>query len=129
MNAASFPDPILWSNYPEAWIKGSFNTYFVNSLIYSVTIVFGSLIIATLAAFPIARGHLRWSNGFYILFLVFTVLGSVVTATNVLEFGDVMILLMAFPNILGLYFLGGMVKSELAEYEQMRREGRFQAYK
>ena len=69
LNAASFPDPILWSNYPEAWIKGSFNTYFVNSLIYSVTIVFGSLIIATLAAFPIARGHLRWSNGFYILFL------------------------------------------------------------
>jgi raffinose/stachyose/melibiose transport system permease protein len=69
LNAASFPDPILWSNYPEAWVKGSFGTYFVNSLFYTFTIVFGSLIIATLAAFPIARGHLRWSNGFYILFL------------------------------------------------------------
>ncbi len=69
LNAASFPDPILWSNYPEAWVKGSFGTYFVNSLTYTVAIVAGSLIIATLAAFPIARGHIRWSNGFYILFL------------------------------------------------------------
>ena len=69
LNAASIPDPIMWSNYPDAWVKGSFNTYFVNSLIYTFAIVIGTLIIATLAAFPIARGHLRGSNGFYMLFL------------------------------------------------------------
>ena len=69
LNAASFPDPILWSNYPEAWVKGSFAIYFVNSLTYTVAIVAGSLIIATLAAFPIARGHLRGSNYYYLLFL------------------------------------------------------------
>jgi raffinose/stachyose/melibiose transport system permease protein len=69
LNAASFPDPILWTNYPEAWVKGTFNVYFLNSLFYTVTIVAGSLIIATLAAFPIARGHLRGSNVYYILFL------------------------------------------------------------
>ena len=69
LNAASFPDPVLWSNYPDAWVKGSFGTYFVNSLIYTVAIVAGSLIIATLAAFPIARGHLRGSNYYYLLFL------------------------------------------------------------
>jgi raffinose/stachyose/melibiose transport system permease protein len=68
-NAASMPDPIMWSNYPVAWVKGSFNSYFVNSLIYTFSIVVGTLAIATLAAFPIARGHIRWSNGFYILFL------------------------------------------------------------
>ncbi|MGI9148620.1 MAG: carbohydrate ABC transporter permease [Chloroflexota bacterium] len=69
LNAASFPSPILWSNYPLAWVKGNFNTYFLNSLVYTFVIVSGTLIIATLAAFPIARGHLRGSNGFYILFL------------------------------------------------------------
>ena len=69
LNAASFPDPILWSNYPDAWVKGSFGTYLVNSLTYTVAIVGGSLIIATLAAFPIARGHLRGSNYYYLLFL------------------------------------------------------------
>jgi raffinose/stachyose/melibiose transport system permease protein len=69
LNAASFPDPILWSNYPQAWVKGTFNIYFANSLIYTFAVVAGTLTIGTLAAFPIARGHLKWSNGFYILFL------------------------------------------------------------
>lgn len=69
INAASFPDPVTWSNYPTAWIKGTFNTYFVNSLIYTFAIVCGTLVISTLAAFPIARGHLRGTNAFYILFL------------------------------------------------------------
>jgi raffinose/stachyose/melibiose transport system permease protein len=68
-NVASVPAPIMWTNYPDAWVKGAFNTYFVNSLVYTFAVVSGTLIIGTLAAFPIARGHLRWSNGFYILFL------------------------------------------------------------
>src|SRR5207237_8475787 len=48
---------------------GSFSTYFINTLVYTFVIVFGTLIIATLAAFPIARAHVRGSNGFYVLFL------------------------------------------------------------
>ena len=40
-----------------------------------------------------------------------------------------MILLMAFPNILGLYFLGGLVKSDLKEYEEKKRNNEFKAYK
>jgi raffinose/stachyose/melibiose transport system permease protein len=69
LSPASLPDPVLWSNYPTAWIKGNFNIYFMNSLIYTFSIVAGTLTIATLAAFPIARGHLKGSNGFYLLFL------------------------------------------------------------
>jgi raffinose/stachyose/melibiose transport system permease protein len=69
LNAASIPDPVMWSNYPDAWIKGNFNVYFLNSLIYTFSIVAGTLVIATLAAFPIARGHLKGNNAFYILFL------------------------------------------------------------
>lgn len=69
LNAASFPDPVLWSNYPEAWVKGSFERYFLNTIIYTVSVVAGTLTFATLAAFPIARAHVRGSNGLYILFL------------------------------------------------------------
>jgi raffinose/stachyose/melibiose transport system permease protein len=69
INAASIPDPVMWSNYPTAWVKGTFNTYFINSLIYTFAIVAGTLTLSTLAAFPIARAHLRGSNVFYILFL------------------------------------------------------------
>jgi len=68
-DVASIPNPIMWSNYPDAWAKGSFNLYFVNSLIYTSSVVAGTLTIATLAAFPIARAHVRSSNLFYILFL------------------------------------------------------------
>ncbi len=69
LNAGSFPNPIMWSNYPDAWVKGAFNTYFLNTLLYTFVIVFGTLTIATLAAFPIARAHVRGSNFFYVLFL------------------------------------------------------------
>jgi raffinose/stachyose/melibiose transport system permease protein len=69
VNAASLPDPIMWSNYPNAWVKGAFQNYFANTLLYTFSVVAGTLTIATLAAFPIARGHVRGSNAFYILFL------------------------------------------------------------
>jgi AGCS family alanine or glycine:cation symporter len=53
---------------------------------------------------------------FKIIFLVFTFLGSVITATNILDFSDLMILGMAFPNILGLIILSGVVKKDLDHY-------------
>lgn len=71
----------------------------------------------------------RSSMVYKVLFLVFVWLGSVVSATNVLEFGDLMILAMAFPNILGLYFLGGEVKQELREYEAKLQAGEIKPFK
>ena len=52
------------------------------------------------------------------MFLLFTFLGSIITATNILDFSDLMILGMAFPNILGLLLLSSNVKKELIDYEQ-----------
>lgn len=69
LSAASFPSPIMWSNFPDAWVKGAFGGYYFNTLIYTFTVVFGTLAISALAAFPLARGHVRGSNGFYLLFL------------------------------------------------------------
>ncbi len=69
------------------------------------------------------------SMSYKILFLVFVVLGSITSATNVLEFGDLMILVMAFPNILGLYLLKGVVARELREYEDLLKSGRMKVYK
>ncbi|MGH2460545.1 MAG: carbohydrate ABC transporter permease [Chloroflexota bacterium] len=68
-NAAAFPNPVLLSNFPDAWVQGTFGTYFGNTFLYTFTVVVGTLVIATLAAFPIARRHVRASNGFYLLFL------------------------------------------------------------
>lgn len=60
----------------------------------------------------------RSSIIYKILFLVSSFLGSIITATNVLEFSDLMILGMAFPNILGMLFLSRVVRNELKDYEQ-----------
>jgi AGCS family alanine or glycine:cation symporter len=51
-----------------------------------------------------------------LLFLCFTFLGSIVTATNILDFSDLMILGMAFPNILGVVLLSGKVRRALDDY-------------
>ncbi|MEC8896638.1 MAG: alanine/glycine:cation symporter family protein [Planctomycetota bacterium] len=58
-----------------------------------------------------------------VLFLVFTFLGSIVTATNILEFSDLMILGMALPNILGVLLLSGLVGRDLKEYTGMLQRG------
>ena len=56
------------------------------------------------------------STGYKVLFLSFTFLGSIITAKNILTFSDLMILGMAFPNILGMILLSGKVKASLDNY-------------
>ncbi|QBA63545.1 amino acid carrier protein [Muriicola soli] len=51
-----------------------------------------------------------------ILFLVFVVVGASVSLGAVLDFSDMMILAMSFPNIIGLYIMSGEVKGDLREY-------------
>ena len=58
-----------------------------------------------------------------VLFLAFVFLGSVMTATNVLDFSDLMILGMAFPNILGVLLLSGGVRKDLDEYTAKLKSG------
>jgi len=58
----------------------------------------------------------RWSLVYKALFLVFVFLGSIITATNVKDFSDLMILSMAFPNILGVVLLSGKVRRRLDDY-------------
>jgi len=68
-------------------------------------------------------GTTRW---FQVLFLSFTFLGSIITAQNVLTFGDTMILGMAFPNLLGVFLLSGVVKRELDAYWVRYKSGEFE---
>ncbi|HEX2204718.1 MAG TPA: alanine/glycine:cation symporter family protein, partial [Longimicrobium sp.] len=62
------------------------------------------------------------------LFLLFVFLGSVITSANVLNFGDLMILGMAFPNILGVVILSGKVKRELEDYWAKKKSGEIRMY-
>ena len=42
--------------------------------------------------------------------------GAVLKLGNVIDFSDLMVLGMAFPNIFGMYFLSGKVKSMFDDY-------------
>lgn len=57
------------------------------------------------------------------MFLVFVVIGASVGLGAVLDFSDMMILTMAFPNIIGLYIMSGEVKKDLDEYTRKLKAG------
>ena len=63
------------------------------------------------------------SNTFKLLFLVFVVIGSSMQLGAVIDFSDAMIFAMAFPNIIGLYFLLPVVKKELNSYWKKYKSG------
>jgi AGCS family alanine or glycine:cation symporter len=62
-----------------------------------------------------------------LVFLGFTWLGAIFQAQAVMDFGDMMILGMAFPNLVGVVLLSGVVKRELDAYWAKLRAGRFTA--
>ncbi len=61
---------------------------------------------------------------FKLLFLFFVVVGSSMQLGSVIDFSDAMIFAMAFPNLLGCYFLLPVVKKELNEYWADLKAGR-----
>ena len=65
----------------------------------------------------------RMSLAYKLLFLAFVMLGSVVTASNVTDFSDLMILSMAFPNILGVMLLSGKIRRALDDYWRRYKSG------
>ncbi|MFT7624866.1 MAG: AGCS family alanine or glycine:cation symporter [Myxococcota bacterium] len=64
-----------------------------------------------------------------LIFITFTFLGSIASATNILAFGDLMVLGMALPNVLGLLILSGMVRKDLDSYEAKLKAGQLKTYK
>ena len=70
----------------------------------------------------------RMENVYKILFLCFVVVGASASLGAVIDFSDMMILGMAFPNILGLYFLSGEVKADLKEYFRKLKSGEIKKY-
>ena len=63
-----------------------------------------------------------------LFFLSFTFLGAVLTGTNMLAFGDTMIMAMCIPNILGIYFLASGVRDDLEEYWRKYKNDEFKTY-
>ncbi len=63
-----------------------------------------------------------------LLFLFFIVAGSSMQLGSVIDFSDAMIFAMAFPNVLGIYFLLPVVKKELDEYWSDYKAGKLKKF-
>lgn len=75
-------------------------------------------------------GSRKYSDTVYrLLFLSFIVVGASSTLGAVVDFSDMMILSMGFPNIIGLLILAPEVKRDLKNYFKKIKSGEIKAYK
>jgi len=65
---------------------------------------------------------------FRIVFLVFIVMGPIVSLTNVLDFTDLLILSMAYPNIVGMVILSPKVAKLAKDYVRRLKSGEMKTY-
>jgi multiple sugar transport system permease protein/raffinose/stachyose/melibiose transport system permease protein len=66
---ALLPREIHWQNYAIAWTKGNFGVYFLNSMIYTVSVVFGIVVVSSLAAFSFSRLQFPGRNVLFFMFV------------------------------------------------------------
>lgn len=69
-SSLALPDPIVWSNYQEAWIRGSVAKYFMNSVLVSAVSVGGILLIAGMMAYAITRLTWKWKKATFNLLML-----------------------------------------------------------
>ena len=76
-----------------------------------------------LKAFTYLAGRSRFADlGFKLFFLLFVVLGSSIQLGSLVDLSDALVFVVAIPNLLGLYLLAPVVKSELIQYRGMTQE-------
>ena len=63
------PDPLMWSNFAEAWTTMPFNLYLFNSLMTTGNNVIGNLVSSVLAAYGFSRLRARGREALFLLVL------------------------------------------------------------
>ena len=63
------PHKINIHNYYLAWTQGNFGVYFLNSVFYTVCVVFGVILVSSLAAYAFSRLQFPGRNALFFIFL------------------------------------------------------------
>lgn len=63
-------DQFRFQNFVTAWEKGDFSKYIWNSILYTTVSTGLSIFLSLFAAFPIARRYVKFSNFFYLFFVM-----------------------------------------------------------
>jgi len=73
------PDPITFSNYPEAWAELPFPKFYANTLFVVTTCIIGSLLSCTIVAYGFSRLRFRGRDILFLVLLSTMMLPSQVT--------------------------------------------------
>jgi len=72
LNPLGLPETVVWENYANAWEEGGFATTMRNSVILTAGTIAGTLVLAGLAAYALARLKLKGAGIITFYFLVGT---------------------------------------------------------
>lgn len=130
---ASDPGTMTGSELTSAAFSSVFSWFDWVLLIAIVLFAFSTMISWSyygLKAWTYLFGKTKTSQYTYkAIFLIFIVIGSSVGLGSVLDFSDLMILGMAFPNILGLLIMSGEVKKDMRTYFADLKSGVIKKFK
>lgn len=71
----------------------------------------------------------KWILLYKLIFIFIVIAGPLITLKNVIDFSDLMILSMAFPNIIGMMILSKKVVPMAKDYVQRLKAGQMKVYK
>jgi ABC-type glycerol-3-phosphate transport system permease component len=64
------PEHAVWQNFADAWTKGNFDRYFINSLIVAVPVVIAVVLLSALGGYGLWRFKFMGNRPVFYLFLV-----------------------------------------------------------
>ena len=70
MSTFALPTTLHFENYASAWKQANIGTYFINSIIVSVTAIIFTVFIGAAAAFILSKFRFRMQKGVYSIFIV-----------------------------------------------------------
>lgn len=118
---ADDPEGLAGSALTSAAFSSSLGSWSMYVLSFAVVLFAFSTMISWsyygLKAWTYIFGSSRKADLSYkFLFLIFVIVGSSVGLGAVIDFSDLMILGMAFPNVLGLLIMSGEIRNDLRDY-------------
>ncbi|MEW5815513.1 MAG: carbohydrate ABC transporter permease [Spirochaetota bacterium] len=73
------PDPVAWANYLRVWKIVPFALYFFNSLLITIVVLFGRLVVSSLVAYGFSRFRFPGRDLLFLLMLSMIMLPQAVT--------------------------------------------------
>lgn len=111
------PDPIMWGNYARAWASAPFTRYAINTLLYALTVTFGTVLSCSLAAYGFSK--LRFpGRDFLFLVMLSTMMipGLVTLVPQYILFSKLGWINTYLPLVVPTFFAGAFFTFLLRQY-------------